>query len=569
MTLSEWRRLKLQATATVKVVANAVLDLNYGRGEDSPDLLLPDLIRPNTTILFDLECRESSQPRKRSKMSPSMPQHCHFMTLLVLLSILATTTTGFVSQTTSYGGHRIIHCQQSMQNLMSVVWSSTSMKQVVLQHSRSFNDMEDMGVLSAQEALVSPAKARHVRQNRSRGRTRSKTGDTLSKSSVDGQRKPKQLLGATVSTKPDNILTALSYNVTLQALRAYHAQNGDLIMPRRFIVPDDDETYPKDWWGLDLSSVYSMKWWQTHIKQRSERVVELSELGFCWQRLQPEWNLILEALINYSSLYGDTIVPIGFVVPRSKEWPAATWGIPLGRRCARIRGRNDFLRNPHSAASRREQLDGLGFLWESPHAWRFRKFFVALRFFAHIHGVGKVSQDRIQPLVVPSDFVVPEASKIWPQELWGYPLGAKCVAVRTKGLYVKDNPQRKALLDGLGFHWSGNADLSWLKVVHAAAIYSKLHNRRLDVPVRFRVPRRPQNDGGEWPWPEYLWDLPLGQRLRAVRTKGAYLNGEFGEKRRHQLEALGFQWHPQRQRGRPSKSGDLPTESPDARDKTE
>lgn len=199
-------------------------------------------------------------------------------------------------------------------------------------------------------------------------------------------------------------------------------------------------------------------------------------------------------------------------------------------------------------------------MWEGTQEWRFRKFYVALRIFAHVEGTGKLKLDRVHPLIVPSDFVVPETSDIWPEELWGYPLGAKCVAVRQKGVYVKGKPERRALLDELGFHWAGNADLGWLKVVHAAAIYSKLNNRQLDVPFKFRVPSRPHDDGADWPWPRYLWGLPLGQRLRDVRTKNAYLRGETGKKRRQQLDALGFNWEPSR--GRPPNLKEFDKEQP-------
>ena len=54
--------------------------------------------------------------------------------------------------------------------------------------------------------------------------------------------------------------------------------------------------------------------------------------------------------------------------------------------------------------------------------------------------------------------------------------------------------------------WSLVSNLGWLEVIHAAAIYSRLHNRVLDVPDNFVVPKAPgTTTGGEpWPWPEHL-----------------------------------------------------------------
>lgn len=379
----------------------------------------------------------------------------------------------------------------------------------------------------------------------------------------------------------------IPYESTLTALRRYRAVHGDLAMPRRFFVPseaaNDHNTnpaaaaagYPSEWVGLDLAStVYNMKWWKQYIsgsnnskEKSSERVDELNQLGFIWERLQPEWNLVLEALVTYHSLNGDVMVPNAFVVPHGyRQWPLATWNIPLGNCVVRIRARNDFLMGVHSAA-RRNQLDALGFVWDV-REHQFLRFFGALRHYAKLNQAGAfASVERPNLLRVPSSFFVPTHTDQWPKELWNYPLGAKCTAVRQKELYIKNNPKRQYILqEELGFCCTnGNADLSWYKVVHAAAIYSKLHDRTLDVPYKFVVPGRPSQakkttstlatvtrgttpttqfanmDAGDWP--EYLWGLPLGQRLKDIRVTGAYLKGEDADARRQQLDALGFIWN--------------------------
>ncbi|KAL7569308.1 hypothetical protein ACA910_016851 [Epithemia clementina (nom. ined.)] len=339
-----------------------------------------------------------------------------------------------------------------------------------------------------------------------------------------------------------------SYESALGVLRAYKSIHGDLVIPRRYVVPAD-KRFPRAWHGVLLAcTVYNMKWWQHHVKQRPERVGQLNELGFVWERLQSEWNLVLEALITFSSLHGHVLVPHKFVVPRSEEWPKATWGIALGDCVYRIRARHDFLRGA-SAASRRDQLDGLGFVWDV-HEYRYKTFYRALRHYAQLNAAGPFSEGPNKPLRVPSNYRVPGTSA-WPRGMWGYPLGARCVAVRQKELYVKEKPFRRQMLDDIGFHWGGNADIGWLRVSHAAAIYSRINNRKLDVPYHFRVPVPPDDfvDKDTWPWPEHLWRLPLGQRLKDVRLKGAYLRGAYAEKRKKQLEALGFVWGPKK-RGR-------------------
>lgn len=349
----------------------------------------------------------------------------------------------------------------------------------------------------------------------------------------------------------------LSWESTIEVLRTYHSIHGDLVFPRRYTVPSgEDSVYPTEWHGRDLdSTVYNMNWWQKNVKNRPERVAELGSLGFVWERLQPEWNLVLEALITYSSIYGNLLVPNKFVVPHGNEkqdWPRATWGLALGSCVYRIRSRNDFLRDSGTSGSRRDQLDRLGFVWDV-HENSFQKFRAALQNFARLQGTGPYTanaQGQMKAIRVPSKFVVPEGDETWPKGLWGYPLGEKCTAVRKKELYVKGKARRKEQLEDIGFRWTGNGELGWLKVVHAAAIYSRLNSRVLDVPSNFVVPKPTEEEELDWPWPEHLWGFRLGQRLKDVRVKGAYLKGRAGEARRRQLDALGFVWQPKRGRRR-------------------
>jgi len=373
-------------------------------------------------------------------------------------------------------------------------------------------------------ALRSAGLARTIRKNRAnRGRVKTSQSEatkkrTATKSDAPASKKgPAKKKSSSRINANGNNGSGLPYESAIVALRAYHAKHSNLVIPRRYTVPNDDE-YPAEWHGVDLSSaVYNMRWWLRHVKQNPDRVAELNKLGFIWERLQPEWNLVLEALITYLSLNGDLLVPTKFVVPHeSEDYPKATWGIPLGNCVFRIRSRHDFLRGD-KAESRQAQLDGLGFVWDvTDHL--FRKFYFALRHYKKLeaHRSQEVTRGTRQVLRVPSTFVVPSGEESgWPRELWGYRLGEKCNAVRQKELYIKHDPERQRALAELGFQWSGNATLGWLEVVHAAAIYSKMNNRNLDVPSNYVVPAPPhiEHDSNEtddttimgsddaWPWP--------------------------------------------------------------------
>mmetsp|Transcript_7310 Transcript_7310/g.21207 ORF Transcript_7310/g.21207 Transcript_7310/m.21207 type:complete len:523 (+) Transcript_7310:258-1826(+) len=381
--------------------------------------------------------------------------------------------------------------------------------------------------------------------------------------------KRKKKSSITIQTTTSSNGLHIPFEDTLRALRAYHEEHSHLALPRRYPVPESS-SYPSAWHGIDLAgTVYTMRWWQLHVKNQPSRVSELNRIGFVWERLQPEWNLILESLIIYKALHGNTLVPSTFVVPSDDErWPKACWGISLGNSVYKIRNRGDYLSGRNSNSwSRREQLDALGFVWDVQEL-RFSKFRMALQVY------GKIEQEQPRSghsgaLKVPSQFVVPRSSR-WPTGFWGYRLGERCTQVRQKELYIKGHPDRVKRLADLGFYVAGgNNNLRWLEVVHAAAVYSQMNNNKLDVPTKFVVPAPPRRvavssngvdteedrrvirvvgSDDAWPWPEYLWGFPLGQRLRDIRVKGNYLKGKYSDSRRRQLDALGFNWAPKRGR---------------------
>ena len=321
-------------------------------------------------------------------------------------------------------------------------------------------------------------------------------------------------------------------------------------------------------------------------------------------RPRTTWDRFVKGMVSHRAIHGHVLVPASFVIPLDDDddddddddaWPAETRGVPLGSIVQRLRLRRDFLQG-EDASDRRAQLDGLGFVWDVGER-NFDIFVRALRHFDRLEGrrfdqmeggggggVGSVGgaspspppppspssspspspspsssppsrRERRSCVRVPSRFVVPsgDAGRGWPPDLWDYPLGARTMAVRQKELYVKGHPHRRRVLEEAGFRWrNGNAALGWLDVVHAAAIYSQMHGRALNVPLSFAVPSPPptivnSNNGGNgedgdaaavggcldsWPWPERLWGLKLGQRLKDVRLKGAYLKVRGGGGRR-------------------------------------
>jgi hypothetical protein len=96
------------------------------------------------------------------------------------------------------------------------------------------------------------------------------------------------------------------------------------------------------------------------VRDRPDREKQLNELGFVWDEMERQWEVVKEALATYKRKYGDMTVKQRFVVPTGKEWPEETWGMKLGATVRDIRSSNYFVDgNPE----RKQWLDDEGFVW--------------------------------------------------------------------------------------------------------------------------------------------------------------------------------------------------------------
>ena len=142
-------------------------------------------------------------------------------------------------------------------------------------------------------------------------------------------------------------------------------------------------------------------------------------------------------------------MPKNFVVPRTPYWPELAHGLPLGARVVALRARSIHALDTERAetAERVEVLTRLGFEWQKANApatsKRFDIVLSALKAYLAKHGDTQV----------PFPFVVPDGDAEWPEQAWGVKLGARVRAIRTQGTFVKNNPERRKLLDDLGFEW--------------------------------------------------------------------------------------------------------------------
>ena len=152
---------------------------------------------------------------------------------------------------------------------------------------------------------------------------------------------------------------------------------------------------------------------------------------------------LLAGLDAYSEQFGHVRVPTAFVVPDADGWPEEARGLALGRKV-------DGLRQQKKRGTLSQddvaQLEALRFVWDVPE-WRWQCVLQSLQAYQEVHGDLQV----LRPFAVPSE--VP-----WPEEAWGMQLGYRVHGIRSQEHYVKDHPERRVELDGLGFRWNS---LAW------------------------------------------------------------------------------------------------------------
>jgi hypothetical protein len=195
-----------------------------------------------------------------------------------------------------------------------------------------------------------------------------------------------------------------------------------------------------------------------YINNNIKRRKALENMGFVWRaRAESPTNggdsevgisfeQIYDALVFYRQKVKPTApftVPAEYVVPDEDPWPANTRGLPLGRFLSKVNSPSFLDSNPDAP----EKLAAIGYQADSKEAAnnaRFEKVFYALQRYKEIYG----------DLLVPQPFVVPDGATDWPEDTWGLRLGARVNAVRSQGTFVKGSPDRRKMLDDIGFVWT-------------------------------------------------------------------------------------------------------------------
>lgn len=248
-----------------------------------------------------------------------------------------------------------------------------------------------------------------------------------------------------------------------------------------------------------------------------------------------DFSQIVESIQLYQRLFGETKIPSKFEVPAENPWPFHLHGLRLGKRLEKLSSSSEFLKfHPEKV----EALKKVGFdptVKNLVDDWDI--LLETLQAYKRIYG----------DLRVTVKFVVPD-NEAWPRLSRNSKLGLRVASIRSAGRYVKDHPERKAILDEMGFEWKMRENThkqqinndNFDKVYEALVLYKEIVDDDLEgIPVEFVVP-------SESPWPEHLWSLKLGVHVQSFKSSDKYLFNN--EERAKKLLELGIDSSPKSDR---------------------
>eukprot|EP01038_Epipyxis_sp_PR26KG_P015300 gene15300-20611_t len=249
------------------------------------------------------------------------------------------------------------------------------------------------------------------------------------------------------------------WNLILKSMRLFKSIYGNVSISSKFIVPNNDERWPRICWGVKLGiRVAAIRSAGRYVKDHPERKVELDELGFQWrirdhthkqQVGEDLFQQVFDGLVYYkNNIDEDLIVPPDFTFPEYDEntnnIPIELSGLKLGFYVQSIKSEDKLV---FGHADRVQRLNSIGFPWEessrAAHSKkRFENIYLGMVTYKELYG----------DLFVPQSFTVPSEAP-WDESTWGLKLGARVNAIRTQGTFINSYPERRDRLDKLGFSW--------------------------------------------------------------------------------------------------------------------
>lgn len=202
------------------------------------------------------------------------------------------------------------------------------------------------------------------------------------------------------------------YNLVKLLLLKYKELNGNMLVPRRFIVPPIED-WPKETWGARLGGVvYNIRGGSSYADCRED----LISIGFRFDALQAKYDIVRVALLKYKELYGDMLVPKDFKVPtNSIDWSIELWGMKLGSTVSSLRGVKGCF------SDKKDDLLSIGFIYVVRKKFDYECVKIAFFKYRELHhGCVKI----------PPVYNIPQRDSWYPEETWGMCLGSLIDRIR-------------------------------------------------------------------------------------------------------------------------------------------
>jgi hypothetical protein len=203
------------------------------------------------------------------------------------------------------------------------------------------------------------------------------------------------------------------YYLVKVALIRYRELKGDMLVPRQFVIPEGDDKWHRNIWGMKLGTVvYNIRGGSSYADQRED----LLSIGFCFDALQARYDILKQALLRYKEINGDMLVPKSFEVPTDNDtWPSDLWGMKLGVAVYNIRGRKG------SFSDKREDLLSMGFVYNIHKRFDYECVRIAVYKYRELyHG----------SIRIPAVYNIPKNDPWYPEETWGMCLGSLVTRIR-------------------------------------------------------------------------------------------------------------------------------------------
>jgi hypothetical protein len=236
-----------------------------------------------------------------------------------------------------------------------------------------------------------------------------------------------------------------AWDVVFSALKTYKEIYGNLIIPTKFVVPST-EPWPRHTHGCPLGiRVSTIRSRGSYTLMHPERKNSLDDIGFIWsakeyrkekvkEKPKLDYDLIINALTAYKTIYGTIDVPQEFVIPCQPPWNEEFHNMSLGKDVETILFKGKTTIHNVDVLNRLEALD---FPW-----YRSRTEQRYSRVFDLIVECLKTYKSLYGNLFIGQLFIVPSTPP-WPEESWGMALGSRVSTIRNQKSYISNNPERK------------------------------------------------------------------------------------------------------------------------------